>query len=268
MVHIKDMDVFAEWKKQKRDRMVKYNQNWLCLIVGGTGSSKSWDALSLADEISPHGFDMKHMCFRPRDIIRVINHGKLKPGNIVIADELGVSMSSRDWYQIQNKFLSYLFQTFREMNVGLIATVPAIKFIDSSMRILFHNRIETIQIHRRSNLAEVKVYDLEYNNFMDRMFTKTPVFIDEFGNKVSMPKIFIPKPRDELIEEYEKASKKYKKELRMEVEKQLSLNDSSKQLIASCPACGNSSYRYTKSKNLWTCRTCGEEFNKNPFKRT
>ena len=262
------MDVFAEFAKQKRERMTKFNQNWLCLIVGGTGSGKSWSALSLADHISANGFDCKkHLAFRPKDIIKLINSGTLKAGDIILADELGVSMSSRDWYAVQNKFLNYLFQTFREMNIGLIATVPAIKFIDSNMRVLFHNRMETVKIHRKSNLAELKVYNLEYSNFMDKLLTITPVFEDSYGNKVSMPRIYIPQARQELIDDYEKMSKQYKKEVRQEVEKQLDQNDSTKVLMASCKMCNNASYRYTKKDQTWTCRTCGEVYKSNPFKR-
>lgn len=267
MVSIKEMDVYKEWKKEKNRRLTINNQNWMCLIVGGTGSGKSWNALSLADDISENGFDCKkHLAFTPSDIIRLLNSNKLKKGDIIIADELGVSMSSRDWYAIQNKLLSHLFQTFREMNVGMIATVPQINFIDKSMRGLFHNRIETIKIHRKTELNEVKVYELEYSNTYDKLFNKIPVFTDDYGNKVSMPRILIRKPRQEIIDEYEKMSKAYKKKIREDIESKFNeINGLNK--AKGCSICGNTSYIYSKKKGTWSCRYCREEYTKNPYKR-
>lgn len=267
MVSIKEMDVYRQWATEKRDRLIKHNQNWMCLIVGGTGSGKSWDALSLADDISANGFDCRrHLAFTPSDIIKILNSNKLKKGDIIIADELGVSMSSRDWYAIQNKLLSHLFQTFREMNVGMIATVPQINFIDKAMRGLFHNRLETVKIHRQEELNEVKVYELEYNNMYDKLFNITPVFRDDYGNKVGMPRILIRKPRKELIDDYEEMSKEYKKQIRIDIEKKFDeINGLNK--ATPCAVCGNNSYIYSKKQALWTCRYCREEYKNNPFKR-
>jgi len=268
MVHIKDMDVFSEFANQKTDRMIKYNQNWLAYIVGGTGSGKSWAAISLADRLAPNGFDPElHLVFTPQELLRVTNSNKLKKGDIIIFDEMGVGMSSRDWYSIQNKLLHSVFQTFRDLNVGMIATVPALKFIDSNARVLFHNEMHTIKIHRKSKLNELKVYNVEYNNYADKSYRRIPIFLDSYGNLVMMPKIFVPEPKQKLIEVYERRSKAYKKLLREQTQRKLDEIDETKQLEYSCKVCGKTSFAYKQKDKVWMCRVCGEMYNKNPYKK-
>jgi len=130
------------WLSDYALRRVRMNQNYILLIVGGVGTGKSYTAMSLAEDIDPY-FSVDRVIFHPRDFIELLDRG-LPKGSVIMWEEVGVSLSSRDWYKEQNKIVSSLFETFRRHNLILIMTVPFVKFIDSRIRSMIHGFAEMI----------------------------------------------------------------------------------------------------------------------------
>jgi len=201
---------------QKRYRINKLNKNWLCAICGDTGSGKSYSALSMGYMIGGAVYTV----FNPKEFLQVLNNPKIKRGDVIIFDEAGVGMSSRDWYKVQNKVLGAVLQTFRNMNVAVIFTMPNISFIDTQARKLFHNFMETAFIDFEKEMATLKIFDVQVNNRIDKTYYKYPKFNIGF-KEYTLKSIGIPKPSDNAILNYEKKKKAYTKALNREALEQI-----------------------------------------------
>jgi predicted Zn-ribbon and HTH transcriptional regulator len=151
-----------------RTRILKRNKNWLGIVVGDTGSGKSFSAIRLAQAIDP-GFTIDRVVFNPNDFIALIR-SDLPRGSAIVFDEAGVGMPSREWYSIQNKVLGYVLQTFRYKNYAVIFTVPSIDFVDVQARKLFHAYIETCGINYSIKAVKLKYKIPRYNNHMNKWF--------------------------------------------------------------------------------------------------
>jgi len=216
------MRLAEEFLKRVRGRLIHRNKNWLAIVCGETGSGKSYSALSLADIICPRGITVKrNVVLDPISFMNKIASKKdLKKGDILIFDEAGVGISSRDWYSIQNKLLGSVLQTFRNLNVGVIFTTPNLSFIDVQARKLFHNYFETVNIDYETKTAFPKIYDIQHNSRYDKTYYKHPKFVRQ-GKTVTMGFIGIPKPRASLIREYEKVKTEFTEKLNQKVLKEL-----------------------------------------------
>jgi hypothetical protein len=182
-----------------RIRKRKNNKNWLGIMCGQTGSGKSYASLTIAHYIGKKVFTV----FNSQEMLELINSGKVNKGSVIVFDEAGVGMSSRDWYTVQNKVLASVLQTFRNMNVGVLFTTPNISYIDSSARKLFHNYFETDFIDRKTSVNYIKVYDIQYNSKLDKTYYKHPRILTNFG-MYKVNSIGIPIPSNKVCEEYEK----------------------------------------------------------------
>jgi len=157
------------------NRVMRRNQNFLCCFTGGTGSGKTYAAITLAEEISKKNgvpFDLDHIVFTARDMMTLINSGRLVPGSVIVFDEAGVGYSNREWQSIGNKMLNYLMQTFRHRNYVVIFTMPDFGFVDLAARKLFHCRFETVNIDYVHKLVYTKPLFLEVVQSLGKQFNK------------------------------------------------------------------------------------------------
>jgi len=204
-----------------RYRLFKQNKNWLGIVCGDTGSGKSYSALSLADILVPRGITIKrNVVFNAVQFLQKLTDKSLQKGDILIFDEAGVGMSSREWYSTQNKLMGSVLQTFRNMNVGVIFTTPNLSFIDVQARKLFHNYLETANIDFKTSTATLKVYKIQHNSRLDKTYYKSPKFLVE-GRIRKMTHLSLPKPKAYLIKEYEEAKTSYTESLNAEALKEL-----------------------------------------------
>lgn len=191
-----------------KTRLNILNKNWLSIICGETGSGKSYSALSLANFIGP-----MHLVFNPVEFLSLLTSKKIKRGHVIIFDEAGVGMSSREWYSMQNKLLGSVLQTFRNMNCAVIFTCPNLSFIDVQARKLFHNYIETSYLDYDKELSILKVYDIDVNSRLDKVYYKKPIFVDKEGHTYKMGQLTLPKPDKETVEYYEERKQAYTEKL-------------------------------------------------------
>lgn len=202
---------FIFWKfiKRVRARMVIQNKNWLAIICGETGSGKSYSALSLGKLIGGEVFTV----FYPKQFLELLNSGRLSKGDVIIFDEAGVGMSSREWYSIQNKLLGAVLQTFRNLNVAVIFTTPNLSFIDVQARKLFHCYFETSYLDYDAEEAHLKVYDIQVNSRFDKTYYKRPVFQDEEERIITMSHLILDKPPEDIVNRYEAVKTEYTKSI-------------------------------------------------------
>lgn len=244
----------------KKKRMMIHNKNWLAIICGGTGTGKSYTALSLADKISVRPINIsRNVVFDAEKFLKIVSNPKeLKRGDILVFDEAGVNMSSREWYSIQNKLIGSVLQTFRNMNIGVIFTTPDLSYIDKQARKLFHSYFETMRIDPYENKCIVKVYNIQNHSRYDKTYFSRPRFVID-GKIQTMDQLKVGLPRKELIDEYEVEKSKFTKKLNKEAYEELKNNKQKGKRKH------KHSWVFRKKKNEYECRVCGKMRKTNPF---
>jgi len=203
-------------------RLLKNNKNWLCAIVGATGSGKSYSALYLASKIDPN-FDVTKVVFSAEEFLKLINTPKkLKKGSCIVFDEFGVGMPRREWYSVSNKMISYLLQTFRHKNLAVIFTVPSLDYIDSQALKLFHSKIITMQIDKQREVVICKWFDLDFNPRRNKEpYNKYPRIRKQDGHIVILERVAFSMPDSKLVKSYELKKNRFTKDLNLELESTL-----------------------------------------------
>jgi len=219
--------IFDKYIKKIRVRMLYQNKNWLSIICGATGSGKSYSALTLAKLIGGQVF----VVFTPIEFLRLLNSEKLSKGDVIVFDEAGVGMSSREWYSIQNKLLGTILQTFRNMNVAVIFTTPNLTFIDVQARKLFHSYFETAFLDYKKEEAHLKAFDIQVNSRMDKIYYKKPRFADDNGRVYTMSHLILDKPDEKIVAYYEEKKTRYTKELNANALKELTMPKEEKKKV-------------------------------------
>jgi len=193
------------------------NKNELMVIVGDPGSGKSYSALSLAERIDPT-FNVDRVVFKPEEFLDVLD--KCSRGNVVIFDEAGVGIPSREWQTIQNKLLSYVLQTFRYKNLCVIFTTPNMSYIDKQVRLLVHHSVVAKAIFLEINAVQCYFYVRDHNPLTD-IPTFEPLKLANNGTLYNVNPVYIPHPSEELAKEYERKSKMFKKEVEVEAREKI-----------------------------------------------
>lgn len=206
------------WIRYIKQRIEK-NKNFLCTITGPTGSGKSWTAMSIAEMLN-EDFSVERIIFKGKDLLKQINSKEFdnKKGVVFIWDEAGVDLSNRDWQSLANKMLNFLLQTFRHRCFILFFTVPYADFLDVATRKLFHADFETVSINRRKKTVKIKPKLLQYNSNLKKWYRKYLRVIRRGIGITKIKRWSVPKPSDEIIEEYEKKKNLFTSQLNKEIE--------------------------------------------------
>jgi len=222
------------WARWMVGRSIKKNQNNLISIVGKTGSGKTFSAISICEIMSKMDgvpFTIEHVVFSLRELMDLINSGKLKRGSKIVFDEPQVSISAREFQSEANKIFNYLLSTFRHRNLTLFFCTPYETLLDKNTRRLFHARFETMSINVNNNTCRIKPRYIEYSDFKTEPYRKQLVvmFKDEY-NKTKYHKLFywdVPKPNKDLIEQYEKKKLDFTNNLNKNISERLKKFDES-----------------------------------------
>jgi len=197
---------FDRWIIRKKNRINKKNKNWLCVIVGQTGGGKSYSGARICELIDPsfmpciieNGIKSRVAMGNAADLNRILRSGLLKRGSMVLFDEAGVAVGSRDWYSELSKITMYILQTFRHMNIGVVFSVPDMTMVDSQARKLFHSYIEVLYIDYEKMKVAVKPHELQPNPYDGQVYKKYPRFESK-----KVERFYISKPNPAFIERYE-----------------------------------------------------------------
>lgn len=202
-----------------KDRIFKKNKNFFMIVVGSTGSGKSYSALRLA-EMLDDSFDINRVSFKAKEFMNTINSlvnsGQDIKGKVIMWDELGVEHSAREFMTISNRVINYFFQTSRNLNLIVIMTVPFLSFIDSNTRKLAHCICETTGINSRTKQVSLKVKMLQVNTFSGEEYPKFLRYRTKNKHYV-LKKIKVNIPSKKLREPYEVKKLNFNKELNQQI---------------------------------------------------
>jgi hypothetical protein len=195
-------------------RSLLRGENYVGIVTGKTRSGKSMSALRLCMEIDPN-FTIDNVIFSTREFMELLHSGKLKRGSMILWDEAGVGIATRDWYSTLNKSLNYVLQTWGHQNIGLILTVPDFSMVDSQTRKLVNMHFKTIKLVRSRNIARLKPYFLSP---MEKAETKKvrPRY-DISGKKLDIEYVEIKKPPTKMVNRYLKKKESFTSKLNASV---------------------------------------------------
>lgn len=222
------------WARWMVGRTMRQNKNNLISLVGKTGSGKTYSAISICEIMSKMDgvpFTIEHVVFSLRELMDLINSGKLKRGSKIVFDEPQVSISAREFQSEANKVFNYLLSTFRHRNLTLFFCTPYETLLDKNTRRLFHVRMETMSINVNNQTCRLKPRYIEYSDFKTEPYRKQLVimFKDENGRGKSHKLFYwdVPKPSKELIEQYEKKKLDFTNNLNKNISERLKKFDES-----------------------------------------
>ena len=194
------------------NRLYYNNQNFLGAYCGQTGSGKSYAALYSAwimdrAQNGGHRFSIDNVVFTPEEFLKAVKNNSYR-GTFIIWDEVGVGINSRTFYEKTNLMISYVTQTFRWKNFGVLYTVPAFGYIDKQVRQLFHAYVQMLKPLPHLERSVGKWYWLNYNpRDSQDLYFPLPRVIDGDGGKRIIDKVYFPLPPKELINQYEEKKK-------------------------------------------------------------
>lgn len=210
-----------------RNRLLKHNQNFLCIFCGPTGSGKSYSALRFAEELDPN-FNVNNVVFTAQEFMDLLNEPERLPsGSVVMWDEAGVHMGAREFSTLFNRLLMKILQTFRHRNICCIFTTPSFSFVDAQARRLLHGYAETVSIDRHTNEVITKFMFLQSSpRYADKVYFHYPLVSDETTKYSKITRIRFKKANKELLKAYEAKRELFTRKLNKQVQDQINRVDS------------------------------------------
>lgn len=194
-----------------KNRLSIYDQNYIGIFCGGVGTGKSESAVSLAMGIDPRFNINKNVVFDYDGFHAFIHGDDGYKGAALIWDEMGTGLDSRRFMSKQNIAITHDLETFRYKNLALICTLPGLGMMDTRAKQLSQQYFETMKggIDRKRNVCRVKVYDMQYNSRMDKIYFRRPhVRVNDYSCNISS--LLFQKPPDDVSREYKRISMDYK----------------------------------------------------------
>lgn len=222
-------------------RRINNNKNAMILVIGDTGSGKSYATLRIAQKLQPH-FKIKFVEFNVKGFLELVR-GDYEKGQPMIFDEVGVGMGAREWQSRLNKIMSYILQTFRFKNYIVFFTVPDASFVDVHARKLFHYLIESRSINYKTKVASFKFRRIQVNRHTGNIYYKAIRFYDVKGALRVAPSLRLNLPTENLVRLYEEKRQIHMDKLYDELSNEIKVVD--KQVRrktrdkASCSRCGH-----------------------------
>jgi len=145
-----------------------------------------------------------------------LNNGNLEKGEVLILEETGVHIGSRDFMRKINKAFNYYMQSFRALQIFVIFNLPVFELMDKATRILVNCNFITQGIDYTKKISEVKPFFHQLNQQTGKIYPKYLRRRVIQGNYVFTEKIerlYFKMPRKELREAYEKKKKVFLQKL-------------------------------------------------------
>lgn len=222
MLYPRSMQIFIKTVSNRIDA----GKNALPIVVGPTGSGKSLSTISLMIGIYSYRngkmpsveYVEEHCVFRALNLLTKLNNqDKLVPGEMWNWDEAGFDISHKTHASVQNRVVSWLTQTFRNMQQIVFFTVPSISMIDATVRKLLHYYLETCYIEPKEKICVIKPLIFQYNTRMDKMYYHNLTFPTADGLE-EVEFMGVPLPPKEYVEAYEKKKNIFTKDLNLELQ--------------------------------------------------
>ena len=199
------------------DLMFKYhqarfdaNKNFIGVILGPTGSGKSYTALRMCEIEYERRFNKlfppENITFSIEETIKRIHYIKENGsrGEVILADDVGAAgYGALEFQSKTSKMFSYILQSFRSLNIGLIMTLPVLTMLNKQGRQLLHYQMVTCGIDYKNKIAKLKPYFHQLNQSSGKSYWKF-ARVRVNGSVKVVKRVNYRIPNEKLIEVYEK----------------------------------------------------------------
>lgn len=215
-------EFFNKWMYR---RLIAENKNVITAELGSTGSGKSYRDLRKAELWYKYHFKeefpSEHICFGVEQVMKLLAEGNLKKGSVIIFEEAGVNLGSRDWQNKMSKMFNYILQSFRSMNLALFLNLPYLSMLDVQARNLLHYYAESVGIRQDTKQNECKPFFVQIAQGTGKVYRKYPKVIMG-GKKVKLKRFLWSMPSKNLVDAYEEKKLNYLKQLTKEYHTKIS----------------------------------------------
>jgi hypothetical protein len=216
------------WVTYIKAKVTEQNQSFPTLVVGQTGSGKSWSTLRLCQEIDPDFTLDGNWFFRAVEFYKEFNKyykdkENVKRGKIWVLDEAGVDFSSDDWQSKTNKIFAKVFSTARFRNYIFFGTVPFVDFISKKIRQLMQYRMTANYVEKKKDVERSVIVPrcLQWNSRKEDFYYHKLIKITDDDKEIPINRLLLPKPCKRLRDEYEKRREEFSDNLDAELLQQL-----------------------------------------------
>ena len=206
---IQEGEFFNKWMY---NRLIKHNKNVLGVETGATGSGKSYRDLrkvQLWYEFHfKEDFPIENICFGVNAIMKRLNSGEMRRGEVLIFEEAGVNLGSLDFHNKVAKMFTYILQSFRSMNVAIFMNLPYESMLNKTARMLLHYTFESDGIDFGKKMNNCKPKFNQVNQSSGKVYRKYGrMKLNRRWIKIKRLSYSIPEKR--LIDAYERKKQKY-----------------------------------------------------------
>ena len=190
---------------------IRNNQNETMVILGAPGSGKSYSAMTIGHLISTTLKTKMHWVFTSSQFEEIVK-SKPDPGTVIIYDEAGAGIASREFWKKEQIHVMKMLQTFRYLRFVVILTVPNLDFIDKIARSLVNTIIDCRGVDKSRRAVVARVFYREVNPRTGKKYDK----LVRMSNGTKLDPIYIIHPEEVgclYVEQYEKDKDAYLTEL-------------------------------------------------------
>ena len=177
------------------------------IIVGQTGSGKSWLGLRIAQDLDPTFDPSTRVVYTAEQFMQLVAYGKLKRGQVIIFDELAHTEGgdSRASMSRTNRLLGSIVSTYRQKGLIVIFILPMITQLDKNLRMVSitgYFKIISIDYEHKQTIAAY--YNNDLNVVLGKSYNKTPIIKKPNGNLVKVRSFRFDAPSMDLVKVYKK----------------------------------------------------------------
>lgn len=172
---LEEGEVFCKWLY---NRLLRQNKNVLGAELGATGSGKSYRDLRKFEiwheKYLKRKWNPENICFGVKEVMKRLNSGELKPGDIIIFEEAGANLGSLDFQNKISKLFTYVLQSFRSMNIGIFFNLPYLSMLNKQARLLLHYSSESAGVDKALKKNKCKFFFHQVNQSTGKIYKKYP----------------------------------------------------------------------------------------------
>ena len=214
--------IWAKTAMNEGDVLYKYhqarfntNKNVLGVILGPTGSGKSYTALRICEidykKRFNKPFPIENVTFSIGETIKRIQEIQKsgRKGELIMPDDIGAAgYGALEFQSKTSKMFSYILQAFRSLNIGLMMTLPVLTMLNKSGRQLIHYQLVTDGIDYELKMSRVKPYFHQLNQSSGKSYWKYPK-VSVAGHVRTVKRLWYGLPSKELRDAYEDKKAKF-----------------------------------------------------------
>jgi len=183
------------------------NLNSTFLFIGNVGSGKSWGGMRFCYDLDG-SFSADRVVYSVKDYLELLDTGNLKAGNAILFDEVAGSEQGADARSAMsrtNKVMNYIATTTRARKLILIYCAPFLAQIDSVLRKVGITGIAYFPgvIDRKAQMSKAHYYWAFSSAHTGKQYIPRPVVVED-GREIRYKAVWISKPPQWLIDDYEK----------------------------------------------------------------